>query len=67
MVSPMTNTSAPPVLIGPQEAARRLGVSRTTLIRWEAAGLLRAIRTPTGQRRYRVDHIDELSAGRAAS
>jgi excisionase family DNA binding protein len=63
----MTNTSAPPVLIGPQEAARRLGVSRTTLIRWEAAGLLSAVRTPTGQRRYRDDDINALSTGRAAS
>lgn len=38
--------------ISPREASKRLGVSVDTLRRWEAAGKINAIRTPTGHRRY---------------
>lgn len=38
--------------ISPKEASKRLGVSVDTLRRWEAAGKINAIRTPTGHRRY---------------
>ena len=38
--------------VSPREASKRLGVSADTLRRWEAAGKIQAIRTPTGHRRY---------------
>ena len=38
--------------VSPQKASERLGVSVDTLRRWEAAGKIKAIRTPTGHRRY---------------
>ena len=39
----------------PREAAETLGVSVRTLVRWEKAGLIQAIKTPSGQRRYDLD------------
>lgn len=38
--------------VSPKEASKRLGVSADTLRRWEAVGKIKAIRTPTGHRRY---------------
>lgn len=52
--------AAPPELLTTNEAANRLRVHRNTLLRWEAAGFITAVRTPTGQRRYRAEEIDEL-------
>jgi len=34
------------------EAADKFGLSRRSLIRYEAAGLIKPVRTPGGQRRY---------------
>ena len=42
------------------EAAKRVGVSRDTLKRWEADGRIHALRTPTGHRRYHVKDVDNL-------
>ncbi|MCV3216204.1 IS607 family transposase [Plectonema radiosum NIES-515] len=36
----------------PSEAASHFGVCLHTLRRWEKAGLIKALRTPSGQRRY---------------
>lgn len=41
--------------VSPKEAARRLGVSVDSLRRWEAAGKIHAIRTPSGQRRFDIN------------
>ncbi|WP_083305022.1 MerR family DNA-binding transcriptional regulator [Moorena producens] len=41
--------------MSPKEAARRLGVSIDSLRRWEAAGKIQAIRTPSGQRRFDIN------------
>jgi len=43
-------------------AARELGVSENTLRRWEERGLLRAVRLPSGVRRFRPEDIAALRA-----
>ena len=42
------------------EAARRLGVSLSTIRRWSDLGYLRSYRTPGGQRRFSVQQLDEF-------
>lgn len=42
------------------EAARMLGVSMGTVRRWSDLGYLSALRTPGGQRRFRVDEIERF-------
>jgi excisionase family DNA binding protein len=41
--------------VKPNEAANTLGVSLRTLRRWEEAGEINTIRTPSGQRRYDIE------------
>ncbi len=43
-------------------AARHLGVHENTVRRWEEAGLIRAIRLPSGIRRFRREDIEQLKA-----
>jgi excisionase family DNA binding protein len=45
-----------------QEAADLLGVARSTIKRWADQGLLRAVRTPGGHRRYLRDEVERLAA-----
>jgi excisionase family DNA binding protein len=47
-------------LLGVREAARRLGVHENTLRRWEKAGLIRAVKLPTGVRRFREEDVERL-------
>jgi putative resolvase len=47
-------------LLGVREAARRLGVHENTLRRWEQSGLIRAVKLPTGVRRFRAEDIERL-------
>ena len=54
-------------LINIGEAAKRLGVSISTLRRWEAQGRLVPERTPAGHRRYDVCKLAELTGERFAS
>jgi excisionase family DNA binding protein len=42
----------------PADAARYLGVSKTTLRRWERAGVLRVEWTRGGHRRYRQSELE---------
>ena len=56
-----------PVWLPPAEAARRIGLSVDTLSRWEAKGLIRAKRLPSGHRRYRATDIDALLTDQEAS
>ena len=42
------------------ESAALVGISRDTLKRWEAAGRIASLRTPTGHRRYRRADIEAL-------
>ncbi|STZ01555.1 DNA binding domain, excisionase family [Moraxella lacunata] len=44
-------------LIGINEAAKRLGVSISTLRRWDETGVLVAERTPKGHRRYDINKL----------
>lgn len=41
-------------------AARELGVHENTLRRWETAGLIHAVRLPSGVRRFPVQEIARL-------
>jgi excisionase family DNA binding protein len=49
-------------LLGVREAARRLGVHENTLRRWENTGLIRAVKLPTGVRRFREEDVERLHA-----
>jgi excisionase family DNA binding protein len=51
-------------LISIGEAAKRLGVSISTLRRWEQTGKLASVRAPGGHRRYRLSDIDPTAAVR---
>ena len=44
------------------QAARRLGVSVSTVRRWSDAGYLQGYRTPGGQRRFSVEELDAFVA-----
>jgi excisionase family DNA binding protein len=43
--------------VTPREACTKLGVSISTLRRWDAAGSIKSIRTAGGQRRYLLDEF----------
>ena len=43
-----------------RQAARALGVHENTIRRWEERGLLRAVRLPSGVRRFRVEDVEAL-------
>jgi len=53
-----------PVLIS--EAARILECCADTVRRLEAAGVLRAVRTPSGMRIFERREVEQLAAQRAA-
>lgn len=46
--------------LGVIEAATYLGVSRHTLRRWEDAGAITPLRTPTNARRYTKAELDAI-------
>ncbi len=43
-----------------RSAARELGVHENTLRRWEEAGMVNAVRLPSGVRRFRAEDIERL-------
>jgi excisionase family DNA binding protein len=45
-----------------REVARTLGVHENTVRRWEERGLLRAVRLPSGVRRFRPEDIEAIRA-----
>ena len=49
-----------PKLMQVREAARQLGVHENTLRRWEEAGLIRAVKLPTGVRRFRPEEVNRV-------
>ena len=52
--------SGPDALLTTAEAARHLGISRRTLSRWAAEGLLKpAMITPGGRYRWNLSHLRE--------
>ena len=50
-----------PRLLTPGEVARRMGVSVSTLRRWEDRGLIDAHRTAGRHRRYEAGEVDALA------
>ncbi len=48
----------------PSEAALHFGVCLHTLRRWEKSGVIKAIRTPSGQRRYDITSYQGLQEAR---
>jgi len=45
-----------------RQAANDLGVHENTLRRWEEKGLIRAVRLPSGVRRFRSEDIESIRA-----
>lgn len=43
-----------------RQAARVLGVHENTVRRWEERGLLRAVRLPSGVRRFRAEDVEAV-------
>ena len=43
-----------------RQAARALGVHENTVRRWEERGLLRAVRLPSGVRRFRTEDVEAM-------
>lgn len=55
------------IFVPPRQARAMLGVSRTTLRRWEDAGIIRAFRLgSSGHRRYLLDDLRDLINGRCS-
>jgi excisionase family DNA binding protein len=61
-VPPLMNTNSRKLGLTTSEAARRLGVSLSTIRRWSDMGYLRSYRTPGGQRRFSIQQLDEFLA-----
>ena len=49
------------MLLSVEEAAKILGVSKSTLRRWDAEGRLKPERTPGGHRRYRSEDLGQMA------
>jgi excisionase family DNA binding protein len=65
---PCTHKHNDDVLVPIGEAAKILGVSISTLRRWDRDGLITTYRTPGGQRRYRLsDLIAAIGPGTPAA
>ncbi len=43
-----------------RQAAQALGVHENTIRRWEERGLLRAVRLPSGVRRFRAEDVEAM-------
>ncbi|HSZ12813.1 MAG TPA: MerR family DNA-binding transcriptional regulator [Solirubrobacteraceae bacterium] len=43
-----------------RQVARALGVHENTVRRWEERGLLRAVRLPSGVRRFRAEDVEAV-------
>ena len=54
-------------LLKPGEVASMFRVDPKTVTRWAAAGLITSIRTPGGQRRFRMSEIYHLLQGGATT
>jgi excisionase family DNA binding protein len=49
-------------LLQVREVARALGVHENTVRRWEQTGYIRAVRLPSGVRRFRAEDIEQVRA-----
>ena len=68
-VTDMTDSNGyrTPVLIPIGEVARLTGVTIATVRNWDKAGKLTAVRTPGGQRRFRLEDVQAIIADRVAA
>lgn len=64
-----TATAAPggPALLTPAEAMARLRVSRQTLLRYEASGILATTKLPSGHRRYHEADVIAIEQGEVSA
>jgi excisionase family DNA binding protein len=53
-------TTEPDDLLTPSEVARLFGVGPAAVVRWANKGIITAIWTPGGQRRFRRADVDAL-------
>jgi MerR-like DNA binding protein len=51
---------SPPKFIQLREALRIFGMTKRALYKWEAAGIIKSVRTEHGRRWYRADEIEKL-------
>jgi excisionase family DNA binding protein len=56
----MHGMNSRPLGLSTSQAARELGVSLGTVRRWSDMGYLQSYRTPGGQRRFSVEHIEQF-------
>ena len=63
---PDTTNQDPEDYLASTDAARYVGVSTRTLLRYEESGRLAAERLPSGHRRYRRSELDKLRRPTAA-
>lgn len=56
----MHGANSRPLGLSTSQAARALGVSLGTVRRWSDMGYLQSYRTPGGQRRFSVEHIEQF-------
>jgi excisionase family DNA binding protein len=56
----MHGMNSRPLGLSISQAARELGVSLGTVRRWSDMGYLHSYRTPGGQRRFSVEHIEQF-------
>lgn len=50
----------------PKQVADRFGVTTTTVATWADSGKLRCFRTPGGQRRFRLEDVEQFIAAQGA-
>lgn len=50
----------PTNLLTPKQAAKYLNVTTRTLHRWDKAGKIKSVRTPSGARRFPLDEIEKI-------
>jgi len=54
----------PETFLTPYEASQIIGVAPSQLARWERRGMLPAVRTPGGHRRFRPADVEAFAAVR---
>jgi excisionase family DNA binding protein len=57
ILAPLAYSDRMAQLMQVRQAARALGVHENTIRRWEERGLLRAVRLPSGVRRFRAEDV----------
>lgn len=66
-MTPMMNPHQGDRLLTPIEVGEMFRVDAKTVVRWANAGLISAITTPGGRRRFRESEVKRILAGTPAS